>query len=158
RCCVLTEQRSLRTAKYFDLLDINEIKGCRRWPRIVHTVNIEADTRINAVVGQPESRSMAADIQRPVTRVGRVELNGVDKLLHAVNVESTSILSQFARYDRDRDRNILDGLLTTTRRDYDLGEKVIVTQGQLQRLVGKLEYFNLKGLEPRKGDPNRKRN
>ena len=84
---VLAEQRALRSAQHFDPLDVEEVERRRRRPRVEDAVDVEADARLDAVVGQPERRAEAADVDRRVARVGRIELDGRNQLLQPVDVE-----------------------------------------------------------------------
>ena len=104
---VLAEQRALRSAQHLDLIDVEEVERRRRRPRVEHAVDVEADARLEAVVGQAERRAEAADVDRRVARVGRVELHRRDHFLQAVHVERAGVGDQIAAHDRHRNRHVL---------------------------------------------------
>ncbi len=125
RACrrVLAEERALRSAQHFDLRDVEEVERRSGRARVEHAVDVETDARLDAVVGQAERRAHAADGHRRVARVGRVELDGRDQLLHAIHVEGAGTLHELATQHRHGDRHFLNGLLDATgRHDHTLGE------------------------------------
>ena len=116
---VLAEQGALRAAQHFDPLDVEEVEGRRRRAGIEDPVDVHPDAGLDAVVGEPERRAEAANLDRRVARVGRIERDGRHQLLQPVHVEGAGVLDQLAVHDGDRDRHFLGDFLDATRRHDD---------------------------------------
>ena len=104
---VLAEERALRSAQHFDPLDVEEVERRRGGTGVEDAVDVEADARLDAVVGEPERRTEAPDLDRRVARIGRVELHRRNQFLQPVHVERADALDQGAVDHRDRNRHFL---------------------------------------------------
>ncbi len=116
---VLAEERALRAAQHLDALDVEEVERRRRRPRVEDAVDVQADARLDAVVGEPERRAQPADVDGRVARVGRVELHGRQQFLQAVDVEVARVGDQSAADHRDGNRHLLREFLGSPRRHHD---------------------------------------
>ena len=112
---VLAEQRALRAAQHLDALDVDEIERRRRGPRVQHAVDVVADAGLDAVVREAERRAEAADVDARVARIRRIELDGRNQLLDAVDVERARFRDQLAVDDGDRNRHFLHGFFAPAR-------------------------------------------
>ena len=146
---VLAKQRPLGTAQHLDALHVHEVERGRRRARVEHAVDVKAHARLDAVVGETERRAEAADVDRRVARVGRVELDGRDHFLQPVHVERAGLGHLPAADDRQRDRHVLRDLFTAASGHHDALGEAGWRQRQLhvQDLVGVERHAAHGGLE-----------
>ena len=83
--------------------------------RDVDVIDIDADALFEPVAGEAERHAEAADIDRGVARVRRIDLQRRRKLLKLHDVEIARRLNRIAPDNRDRNRHFLRGFLTTAR-------------------------------------------
>ncbi len=112
---VLAEQRPLGPAQNLDALDVDEVERRRRRPRIQHSVDVEADAGLDAVVRETERRAEAADVDARVARIRRIELDRRNELFDAIDVERARFRDELAVDDRDRNRHFLHGFFAPAR-------------------------------------------
>ena len=78
-------------------------------------VDVETDARLEAVVGEPERRAEAADVDRRVARIGRIELHRGNHLLQTIHVEGAGVGDEVA-VSRPTPESARPGRASSTRR------------------------------------------
>ena len=116
---VLAIQRALWPAQHFDPVDIEKVESRRSGARVVDIVDIDPDTRLDAVVGQAERCAEPANVERRVARVLREKLQGRRQLLDPVDIERAGAVDMRAVEHRQRDRHRLRSFGTVARGDQD---------------------------------------
>jgi hypothetical protein len=118
---VLAVERALRPAQHLDALDVEEVESRRAGAGVIDLVDIEADARLDAVVDQAERLAEAADVDRRVARVGRIELQRRLDLRELEHVERAGLFDARGIDHRDRQRHVLHRLGAPARGDQQVG-------------------------------------
>ena len=118
---VLAVKRPLGTAQDFDLGDVEEVERGGGDARVIDVVDIDADALVEAIVGQPERHTDAADIHGRVARVRAEKVQRGSELLQSPDVESAGVIDLLAADDGNRQGNVLRGFEPAPRADdYDV--------------------------------------
>src|SRR5690606_9406048 len=117
---IFTKQSALWPAQNLYPLNINKIKCCGSRTGKIYPVNIKSYTRVNSVIGKPESRTKPPYIQGSITRIRRIELYGRYKFLKPVHIKSPGIFSCRTPDHRNGNRYVLNRFLPAAGRNYDI--------------------------------------
>jgi len=79
-------------AQHFDLLHVEEVEGRSRDAAVIDLIHIETHALLDAIVGETERRTDAADVDGRVAGVGREELQAGLQLLQPVHVEGAGVV------------------------------------------------------------------
>ncbi len=107
---VLAVQRALRAAQDFDLLDIEEVERRGGAASVINLVDVDADARLDAVVGEAEWRAEAANVHAGVARITGIELHRRLQLRQPADVEGAGRFDRVRIQHRDRQRHVLHRL------------------------------------------------
>ncbi len=117
---VLAEQRALRAAQHFDLLQVDQVELRLAGPAVIDVVDIEADALFQAVIGQGDITAQAANADIGVARVEGQGLDAGHQLFQLVQAKGAAGLDLSGAQRRDGYGDALDVFAAAAGGDHDL--------------------------------------